>query len=64
MKNRKIKPIRKLIKEPDLDEPRVEVKLETISNRQDLLIPDCCRELWESCEHLLPKEEKREYNPI
>ena len=53
--------IRKLIREPDLD---IEVKLETISNRPDLKIPDCCRELWESCEHMLPKEEKREYNPI
>ena len=53
--------IRKLNRQSDLD---IEVKLETISNRQDLKIPDCCRELWESCEHLLPKEEKREVNPI
>ena len=53
--------IRKLNRQSDLD---IEVKLETISNRQDLKIPDCCRELWESCEHILPKEEKKEYNPI
>ena len=54
--------IRKLIREPNLDEPYIDVKIETTN--PNLKIPDCCRELWESCEHLLPKEEKREVNPI
>ena len=59
--------IRKLIREPDLDdpdEPHVEVKLETITNQPNMTIPVCCREMWEDCPHLLPKEEKREFNPI
>ena len=59
-----MKTIRKFIREPDLDEPQIDVKLETISNVPNLTIPICCRELWESCEHMLPKEEKREFNPI
>ena len=53
--------IRKLIREPDLD---IEVKLETISNRPDLKIPDCCQELWSDCPHMLQEPEKIEYNPI
>ena len=52
--------IRKFIKS-DLD---IDIKLETITNQPNIQVPECCRELWESCEHILPKEEKREFNPI
>lgn len=45
-------------------ESNIDIKLETISNRQDLKIPDCCQELWSDCPHMLQEPEKIVYNPI
>ena len=39
-----------------LDKP----KIRTV----ELIIPDCCRELWDSCPHTIPLLKKKKYNVI
>lgn len=51
--------IRKLVNEQSV----LDVKIETVGN-VSMVIPECCRELWEDCPHMLPKEEKQEFNPF